>query len=79
MSPVGLRSQKGCAGDSRQKLKTIDPTFRQRGRPTSVNPQLSKNNQKENGKNWSRGPDVRLTPRQTDRLTDGRNMTLTPP
>jgi hypothetical protein len=43
MSPVGLRSEKGCAGYAEQKLKTIDPTSRQRGRPTSTNPQLSKN------------------------------------
>jgi hypothetical protein len=43
MSPVGLRSEKGCAGDAQQKLETTDPTSRQRGRPTSTNPQLSKN------------------------------------
>jgi hypothetical protein len=42
MSPVELRSEKGCADDARQKLKTTDPTSRQRGRPTSRNPQLSK-------------------------------------
>jgi hypothetical protein len=34
MSPVGLRTEKGCAGDVRQKLKSTDPTSRQRGRPT---------------------------------------------
>jgi hypothetical protein len=28
MSPVGLRSETGCAGDARQKLKTTDPTSR---------------------------------------------------
>jgi hypothetical protein len=47
MNPVGLGSEKGCAGDEQQKLKklkTTDPTSRQRGRPTSTNPQLSKNN-----------------------------------
>jgi hypothetical protein len=44
VSPVGLRSVKGCAGDARQKLKTADPTSRQRGRPTSTNAQLSKSN-----------------------------------
>jgi hypothetical protein len=28
MSPVGLRSEKGCAGDARKKLKTTDrPDF----------------------------------------------------
>jgi hypothetical protein len=41
MSPVGLRPEKGCAGDARQKLKSTDPTSRQRGRPTSTNPKLS--------------------------------------
>jgi hypothetical protein len=47
MNPVGLRYEKFCAGDARQKLKTTDPTFRQRGHPTSTNPQLSKNNQRK--------------------------------
>jgi hypothetical protein len=42
MSPVGLRSEKGCSGDAQQKLKTTDPTSRQRGLPTSTKPQLSK-------------------------------------
>jgi hypothetical protein len=42
MSPVGLRSEKGCAGDAQQKLKTADPTSHQRRRPTSTNLQLSK-------------------------------------
>jgi hypothetical protein len=41
MSPVGLRSEKDCAGDALQKLKSTDPTSRQRGRPTSTNPKLS--------------------------------------
>jgi hypothetical protein len=27
MSPVGLRSEKDCSGDARQKLKTTDPDF----------------------------------------------------
>jgi hypothetical protein len=44
MSPLGLRPEKGCAGDARQKLETTEQTSRQRGRPTSTNPQLSKNN-----------------------------------
>jgi hypothetical protein len=73
----GLRSEKGCAGDARQKLKTIDPTSRQRGRPTLTNPQLSKNNQREKEKNWLRVPDGCLTPRRTSRLTVGRNITST--
>jgi hypothetical protein len=33
MSPVGLRSEKDCAGDARQQLKTTDPTSRQKGAP----------------------------------------------
>jgi hypothetical protein len=43
MSPMGLRPEKGGTGDDQQKLKTTDPTSGQRGRPTSTNPQLSKN------------------------------------
>jgi hypothetical protein len=77
MSPVGLRSEKGCAGDAQQKLKTTEPTSRQRGRRTSTNPQLSKNNSRQKGKTWSWVPDRCLTPRQTGRLTVGRNITLT--
>jgi hypothetical protein len=50
MSPEGLRSEKGCAGDAQQKLKTTDPTSRQRGRPTSTNTQLSKIIKKRRGK-----------------------------
>jgi hypothetical protein len=38
MSPGGLRPEKGCAGDAQQNLKTTDPTPRQRGHPTSINP-----------------------------------------
>jgi hypothetical protein len=77
VSPMGLRSEKGCAGDARQNLKTTDPTSRQRGHPTSTNPQLSKNNQREKGKNWSRVPDGCLAPGQFGQLTVGRNVTLT--
>jgi hypothetical protein len=40
MGPVGLRSEKGCAGDAQQELKTTNSTSRQRGRPTSTNPCL---------------------------------------
>jgi hypothetical protein len=58
MSPVGLRSEKGCAGDARQKLKSTDPTCRQRGRPHVNKLETHKeDNQRENGKNWSRVPD----------------------
>jgi hypothetical protein len=44
MSPVGLEPEKDGAGDAQQKRKSTDPTSRQRGHPTSTNPQLSKNN-----------------------------------
>jgi hypothetical protein len=59
------------------QLKITDPTSRQRGRPTSTNPQLYQNNQREKEKNLSRVPDVCLIQRQTGRLTVGRNITLT--
>jgi hypothetical protein len=77
MSPAGLRSDKGCAGYVRQKLKTTDPTSHQRGHPTSTNPLMSKNTLRVNGKNWSRVPDGCLTPGRTNQLTAGRNITLT--
>jgi hypothetical protein len=51
MSPVGLRSEKGCAGDAQQKLKSTDPTSRQRGHLTSTNPKLSK---KKNQIEWEK-------------------------
>jgi hypothetical protein len=50
MSPSGFKFEKGCTGDARQKLKTTHTTSRQRGRPTSTNPQLSKNNLREKTK-----------------------------
>jgi hypothetical protein len=40
MSPVGLRSEKDCAGDAQQQMKTTDPTSRQRRRLSSRNPYL---------------------------------------
>jgi hypothetical protein len=64
--------------DARQKLNSTDSTSRQRGRPTSTNPKLSKkNNQRQNAKNWSRIPDGCLTPRRTGQLAVGRNVSLT--
>jgi hypothetical protein len=51
MSPVGFRSEKGCADDARQKLKSTDLTSRQRGRTTSNKPETVKKNLRENGKN----------------------------
>jgi hypothetical protein len=75
---VVLRSEKGCAGDARQKLKTTDPTSRQRGRPTSTNPQLSKIIKERKGEKFVAGP--RWVPdTRTDWPTDhiGRSITLT--
>jgi hypothetical protein len=71
MSPVGLRSEKGCAEDARQKLKTTAPTSYQRGCPASTNPQLSKNNKRENEKKLVAG--LRWVPdTKTDWQTDCR-------
>jgi hypothetical protein len=75
MSPVGLRSEKCRAGDARQKLKSTDPTFPQRGRPTSANPKLSKYIIKDRMGKICRGS--QMTPGWTGRLTVGRNITLT--
>jgi hypothetical protein len=50
MSPVGLRSEKGCADDARKKPKSTDPTSRQRGSPISTNPKLQKKIEEKMGK-----------------------------
>jgi hypothetical protein len=76
MSSVGLKSEKGCAGDAWQKLKSTGPTSRQRGLSTSINPKQSKK-EIENGKNLSRVPGGCLIPRWTDRQIVGCKITLT--
>jgi hypothetical protein len=76
MSAVGLRSKKVCARDTQQKPKTTDSASRQRGRPTSTNPQLPENKTRKEEKNWSRVSVWCLTPRQTGRLAIGANITL---
>jgi hypothetical protein len=58
-------------------LQITDPFSRQRGPLTPSILKLSKSDQREKGKNWSRVPDVCLTPRWTDWLPVGRNVTLT--
>jgi hypothetical protein len=73
MNPVGLKSEKGCAGDAQQKLKTAGRTSRQIGRPHQQTRICLK---REKRKNWLRVPDGCLTSRQTGRLTVGRNITL---
>jgi hypothetical protein len=57
-SPVGLRFEKGCAGDAKKKLKNTDPTSRQRGRSASTNPKLSKKIIKERMGKIGRGSKV---------------------
>jgi hypothetical protein len=37
MSPPEFGSEKDCAGEAEQQLKTPDPTSHQRGCPTSTN------------------------------------------
>jgi hypothetical protein len=72
MSTVGLKSEKGCAGDAQQKLKTTDPTSRQRGRSTATNPQLCKNNLREKSKKLVAGP-IWVPDTKTNRPTDRRS------
>jgi hypothetical protein len=72
MSPAGLGPENDCSVEGQQQLQTTDPSSRQRGRPTSINPQLSDSN-----KNVVLAPDGCLTPRQIGRLTFGRNITFT--
>jgi hypothetical protein len=74
MSPVGLKFEKGCAGDARQKVKSADPTSRQE-RALHINkPETVK---KKSRMGWSRVLNVCLIPRRTGRQTVGRNITLT--
>jgi hypothetical protein len=56
------------------RLKTTDPTFRQRKRPTSLNQKPSKNNSGKEEKLVA-GPKGVPAPRQTGRLTVGHNIT----
>jgi hypothetical protein len=74
--PTDRRSQYNLKLNLRHCTANYKPSH-QRGRPTSTNTQLSKNNQREKGKNWSRVQDGCLTPRRTGRPTVGRNITLT--
>jgi hypothetical protein len=49
-----------------------DPSSRQKGRPTSTELQMP-----DSKKNLILDPSRGLTPRLTDRVTNGRNVTLT--
>jgi hypothetical protein len=76
MIPEGLRFEIGCDGNAWQKLKSADPTSRQRGHPTSTNPKLLKKIIERMGKISRGGPRWVLIPRRACRLTVGRNITL---
>jgi hypothetical protein len=75
-SPAGLKTEKDCAGEAQQQLKTAGATSRQRGCPTLTNPQLTRNHFKKE-KNWLRIPDGCLTPGQTGLLPVSRKLTST--
>jgi hypothetical protein len=70
-SPKGLGPKKDYAGECQQHIQKTDPSFRHRGRP------------QKQGRNcqrliniWSWAPDGCFIPRQTGRLTAGRNIRL---
>jgi hypothetical protein len=67
LSPAGLRWREAAA------TVNYRLSSRQRGRYKITNPQLSKENFKENEKLVT-GPDGGLTPGQTGRLTVGHNI-----
>jgi hypothetical protein len=78
ISPVELISEKGCAGDARQKLKSTDPTSRQRRRRTQQTRNYLKNNKQREWKKLVAGP--RWVPDTKMDLTSdccSRNITLT--
>jgi hypothetical protein len=68
MSPVGLRSERGCAGDAKQKLKKYRPDFSSERAPHTNKPEAVKERM---------GTIVHGSPGQTGRLTVGRNVTFT--
>jgi ABC-type phosphonate transport system ATPase subunit len=70
-SPTELGPENDWDGEGQKQLQTIDPSSRQRERPTSTNPQLSDSN-----KNLVVSPRRVFIPRQTGRLTVGRNIRL---
>jgi hypothetical protein len=75
MSPAGLRAEKDCAGEAQQQQKTTDPDLSSERVPHIKKPVncvkiILKGN-------WSPLPDVLPDTKQTNRLTVGRNITLT--
>jgi hypothetical protein len=67
VSPAGLGPEDDSAGEGQQQLSTTDPASRQRGHPTSTNPQLS-NSKKNLVLGPKRGLDTK-TVWPTDRLS----------
>jgi hypothetical protein len=72
MSPVEFRSEKGCAGDAGQKLKSTDTTSRQRGQTHINTHETVKKIIKEIGKNLVAGPSW-MPDTKTDWPTDCRS------
>jgi hypothetical protein len=75
MSPAGLRPENDLAGEDQQQLHTTDPSFRQRGRPISIKPQLSDSNKNlVLGRKWMLDTKIDWP---TSRLTVSSNIVLT--
>jgi hypothetical protein len=66
-SPKGLGPEKHCAGKDQQHIQKIDPSSRQRWRPTKVRPCQRVTN------NWSWAPDG---DRHKDLLTDWSSVAM---
>jgi hypothetical protein len=71
MSPVRLRPEKDSDREAQQQLKTTDLTSGQSGRPKSTQTRNCLKIIKERRRKIGR-----VTPRQTGRLTAGRNITF---
>jgi hypothetical protein len=70
-SPKGLGPKIDYAGECQQHIQKSDPSSRERGRP-----QKQGRNCQRQINNWSQAPDECFIPRQTGRLTVGRNMRI---
>jgi hypothetical protein len=71
-SPKGLGPEKDCTGKDQKHIQKINPSSRQRGRPTKARPKLSKSNKYlVTSSRWD------STPRVTDWLIVSRNVALT--
>jgi hypothetical protein len=78
MSSAGLRPKIDCSGKAQEQLYSnlqTRPLLREGATKLQTCNCLKEISRRT--KNWSQVPDGRLTPRQTGRLTAGRNVTLT--